>query len=77
MNSPKLILADEPSGNLDSENAKALHAMILQLRQKHHQAFVIVTHNKDFSAMADRVITLVDGKCYVLNHKNNFLSEAG
>jgi len=56
-----LILADEPSGNLDSENAEALHSMILQLRQKHNQTFVIVTHNKDFSAMADRVITIVDG----------------
>jgi len=62
MNSPKLILADEPSGNLDSENARTLHTMILQLRQKHHQTFVIVTHNKEFAAMADRVITLVDGK---------------
>jgi lipoprotein-releasing system ATP-binding protein len=62
MNSPKLILADEPSGNLDSENARSLHAMILQLRQKHRQTFVIVTHNKEFAAMADRVITLVDGK---------------
>jgi len=61
MNSPKLILADEPSGNLDSENAAALHSMILRLREKHQQTFVIVTHNKDFSAMADRVITLVDG----------------
>lgn len=61
MNSPKLILADEPSGNLDSENASALHSMILQLRKKYGQTFVIVTHNKDFSAMADRVITLVDG----------------
>ena len=62
MNSPKLILADEPSGNLDSENARTLHTMILQLRQKHHQTFVIVTHNKEYAAMADRVITLVDGK---------------
>ncbi|HTY11196.1 MAG TPA: ABC transporter ATP-binding protein [Bacteroidota bacterium] len=62
MNSPKLILADEPSGNLDSENARSLHSMILQLRQKHHQTFVIVTHNKEFAAMADRVITLVDGR---------------
>ena len=61
MNSPKLILADEPSGNLDSENAAALHSMIVRLRDKHKQTFVIVTHNKDFSAMADRVITLVDG----------------
>ena len=61
MNSPKLILADEPSGNLDSESAQALHSMILELRNRHHQTFVIVTHNKEFSAMADRVITLVDG----------------
>ena len=61
MNSPRIILADEPSGNLDSENAAALHAMILRLREKYQQAFVIVTHNKEFSAMADRVITLVDG----------------
>ncbi len=61
MNAPKLILADEPSGNLDSENAAALHSMIVRLRDKHQQTFVIVTHNKDFSAMADRVITLVDG----------------
>ena len=61
MNSPKLILADEPSGNLDSESAASLHSMILQLRQRHHQTFIIVTHNKEFSAMADRVITLVDG----------------
>ena len=62
MNSPKLILADEPSGNLDSENAASLHAMIVNLRKKYGQSFVIVTHNKDFSAMADRIITLVDGK---------------
>ena len=61
MNSPKLILADEPSGNLDSENASALHTMIVQMRKKHNQTFVIVTHNKDFAAMADRVVTLVDG----------------
>ena len=61
MNSPKLILADEPSGNLDSENAAALHSMIVRLRNKHNQTFLIVTHNKDFAAMADRVITLVDG----------------
>ena len=62
MNSPKLILADEPSGNLDSENAASLHSMIISLREKYGQSFVIVTHNKDFSAMADRIIALVDGK---------------
>ncbi|HTX19390.1 MAG TPA: ABC transporter ATP-binding protein [Bacteroidota bacterium] len=61
MNSPKLILADEPSGNLDSESAASLHSMIVGLREKYRQTFVIVTHNKEFSAMADRVVTLVDG----------------
>ena len=62
MNNPKLILADEPSGNLDSENAASLHSMIVSLRKKYGQSFVIVTHNKEFSAMADRIITLNDGK---------------
>ncbi len=62
MNSPKLVLADEPSGNLDTENATALHKMILDLRKKYQQTFVIVTHNKELSALADRCITIVDGR---------------
>ncbi len=62
MNSPKLILADEPSGNLDTENARTLHQMIFELRKKYQQTFVIVTHNTEFAAMADHIITLVDGK---------------
>ena len=61
MNAPKVVLADEPSGNLDSENAASLHAMVLDLRKKHHQTFVIVTHNRDLAALADRVVTIVDG----------------
>jgi lipoprotein-releasing system ATP-binding protein len=61
MNEPKLILADEPSGNLDSENAQALHQMIFELRNKYHQTFVIVTHNKELADMADREIMVVDG----------------
>ncbi|MGE5315064.1 MAG: ABC transporter ATP-binding protein [Acidobacteriota bacterium] len=61
MNSPKLVLADEPSGNLDSENASALHEMILDLRNKYNQTFVIVTHNKELADMADREIMVVDG----------------
>ncbi|MCX6137129.1 MAG: ABC transporter ATP-binding protein [Ignavibacteriales bacterium] len=61
MNSPKVVLADEPSGNLDSENASALHSMILELRTKYRQTFVIVTHNRDLAALADRVVTIVDG----------------
>lgn len=61
MNEPTLILADEPSGNLDSENARALHKMIFDLRNKYHQTFVIVTHNKELADMADREILVVDG----------------
>ena len=62
MNAPKLILADEPSGNLDSQNAKNLHAMVMQLREKYNQTFVIVTHNEDFASMADKTIKMNDGK---------------
>jgi lipoprotein-releasing system ATP-binding protein len=61
MNAPKLVLADEPSGNLDSENASALHQMIFELRNKYNQTFVIVTHNKELADMADREIMVVDG----------------
>jgi lipoprotein-releasing system ATP-binding protein len=64
MNAPKVVLADEPSGNLDSENAAALHAMIASLRKKYNQTFIIVTHNRDLAAMADRVITIVDGSVH-------------
>ncbi len=62
INSPKLILADEPSGNLDSKNAKELHDLFLELRDKTKQAFVIVTHNEDLAKMADRRLVMVDGK---------------
>jgi lipoprotein-releasing system ATP-binding protein len=61
MNSPQVVLADEPSGNLDTENATSLHSMIFDLRQRYGQTFVIVTHNKEFAAMADRIVTMVDG----------------
>lgn len=62
MNSPKIIFADEPSGNLDSENAQKLHALIFDLRKKYNQTFVIVTHNAELAAAADRIITIVDGR---------------
>lgn len=62
MNSPKIIFADEPSGNLDAENADRLHHLLFELREKHRQTFVIVTHNRDLAARADRVITLADGR---------------
>ena len=62
MNSPKVILADEPSGNLDSTNAKALHELFFKLRDEWNQTFVIVTHNEELATMADRVIKMQDGK---------------
>jgi len=62
MNAPKLILADEPSGNLDSKNAKELHDLFLELRERTKQAFIIVTHNEELAKMADRRLVMVDGK---------------
>jgi lipoprotein-releasing system ATP-binding protein len=61
INNPKLILADEPSGNLDSENAKELHELFFDLRKETNQTFVIVTHNEQLADMADRKITMKDG----------------
>jgi lipoprotein-releasing system ATP-binding protein len=62
INSPALILADEPSGNLDSKNALELHNLFFQLRKDMNQTFIIVTHNDELAKMADRRIELKDGK---------------
>mgnify|MGYP001627121732 CR=1 FL=1 len=59
---PKVILADEPSGNLDSNNARELHNLFFELRKHFNQTFVIVTHNPSLAEMADRRLTMVDGK---------------
>lgn len=61
INSPDLILADEPSGNLDSKNAIELHNLFFQLRKELNQTFIIVTHNADLSKMADRMVEIRDG----------------
>lgn len=61
INNPKIIFADEPSGNLDSESADQLHQLFLDLRERYKQTFVIVTHNEDLAKMADRMLTMVDG----------------
>jgi lipoprotein-releasing system ATP-binding protein len=61
INNPLLILADEPSGNLDSKNAEELHQLFFRLRVELGQTFIIVTHNPGFAAMADRIIELRDG----------------
>lgn len=62
INKPSVILADEPSGNLDSQNAKELHELFFKLREKTGQTFVIVTHNNELAQMADRMLTIKDGK---------------
>ncbi len=61
INSPKLIFADEPSGNLDSKNADELHQIFFKLRQDLGQTFVLVTHNPALADMADRKLTMKDG----------------
>ena len=62
INNPDLIFADEPSGNLDSESAENLHSLFFKLRDEFGQTFIIVTHNEDLANMADRKLTMVDGK---------------
>ncbi len=62
MNQPKLVLADEPTGDLDRRNSEALFELILSLNKKYNQTFIIVTHNEMFAERAHRVIHLWDGK---------------
>ena len=61
INNPSVVLADEPSGNLDSKSAQELHQLFFKLRDEMHQTFVIVTHNPELAAMSDRTITIKDG----------------
>lgn len=61
INNPAIILADEPSGNLDSANADALHQFFITLRDSFNQTFVIVTHNESLARISDRVVTMKDG----------------
>ena len=62
MNNPELILADEPSGNLDTENARKLHDLFFVLRDTFKQTFLIVTHNEELAQLSDRKIVLQDGQ---------------
>ena len=61
INKPKVVFADEPSGNLDSENAKGLHELFFKLRDQMGQTFVIVTHNNELASLSDRILTMRDG----------------
>jgi lipoprotein-releasing system ATP-binding protein len=62
INQPKLILADEPSGNLDTKNSEELHQLFFKLREEFGQTFVIVTHNEDLANISDRKLEMADGK---------------
>ena len=61
INDPAVVLADEPSGNLDSGNARELHQLFFSLREKFNQTFIIVTHNEELADMADRKLVMIDG----------------
>ncbi|MDO8998209.1 MAG: ABC transporter ATP-binding protein [Bacteroidota bacterium] len=65
INNPKVIFADEPSGNLDSVNAKELHQLFFKLRDEFNQTFVIVTHNSELAGMADRTLVMRDGRIVI------------
>ena len=61
INDPLLIFADEPTGNLDSENAHAMHTLFLRLKNELNQSFLIVTHNEALATLSDRTLTMKDG----------------
>lgn len=62
INKPDIVFADEPTGNLDSANARELHQLFFDLREKFNQTFLIVTHNEELAALSDRVLHMKDGK---------------
>ena len=65
INDPSIVFADEPTGNLDSANAKELHQLFFTLRKKFSQTFLIVTHNEELAQLSDRVLHMKDGKIVV------------
>ena len=62
INTPDIVFADEPTGNLDTANAKELHQLFFDLRKEFNQTFLIVTHNEDLAPLSDRTLTMKDGK---------------
>lgn len=62
INNPAIVMADEPTGNLDSENARDLHKLFIDLREKFTQTFLIVTHNEELAQMSDRILHMKDGR---------------
>ena len=68
INDPDVVLADEPSGNLDSRNKKELHELFFTLRNRYKQTFIIVTHDNELAGMSDRIITMQDGMLVPTSH---------
>jgi len=66
---PSLVMADEPTGNLDSANAQAIHELFLQLRDKFGYTFILITHNEALAALTDRTLIMRDGK--IVEEKTN------
>jgi lipoprotein-releasing system ATP-binding protein len=62
INQPSIVMADEPTGNLDSENGRELHNLFIKLRDEYQQSFLIVTHNEELAQMSDRIVHMKDGK---------------
>lgn len=62
INNPSIVMADEPTGNLDSANAKELHQLFIDLRKQFNQTFLIVTHNEELAKLSDRVVVMKDGR---------------
>lgn len=69
INKPSIVFADEPTGNLDSKNAKELHNLFVQLRNEFEQTFLIVTHNEELAGLSNRVLHMKDGK--IINEQIN------
>jgi len=61
INNPRIVFADEPTGNLDSANARELHHLFMKLREDFNQTFLIVTHNEELAGMSDRILHMKDG----------------
>jgi lipoprotein-releasing system ATP-binding protein len=67
INNPSIVMADEPTGNLDSANAKELHQLFMDLRKQFNQTFLIVTHNEELAKLSDRIVHMKDGKIITPN----------
>jgi lipoprotein-releasing system ATP-binding protein len=62
INNPSIVMADEPTGNLDSANARELHKFFIDLKEKFNQTFLIVTHNEELAKLSDRILHMKDGR---------------